>query len=150
MMACSLSFVPMAEHDLDWVVEQETVLHRFPWSRRNFTDSLAAGHTCWLMRDADVPVGYAVMLVVLDEAHLLNISVVRAAQGHGLGSRLLEYLFSIARCSGIRQFFLEVRPSNLSALALYRRAGFVEIARRKGYYPSPEGREDAIVMRFEP
>ncbi|MDR2881880.1 MAG: ribosomal protein S18-alanine N-acetyltransferase [Azoarcus sp.] len=146
----SLSFVPMSEHDLAWVVEQEACLHPFPWSLGNFSDSLAAGHSCWLMRDAGVPVGYAVMLGVLDEAHLLNISVVHAAQGCGLGSRLLEYLLSVARSSGVRQFFLEVRPSNLLALALYRRAGFVEIGRRKGYYPASEGREDAIVMRLEP
>jgi ribosomal-protein-alanine N-acetyltransferase len=140
----------MVEHDLDWVVEQEASLHRFPWSRGNFTDSLAAGHSCWLMLETGAPVGYAVMLRVLDEAHLLNISVVHAAQGRGLGSRLLEHLISTARSEGLRQFFLEVRPSNLSALALYRRADFVEIARRKGYYPSPDGREDAIVMRLEP
>jgi ribosomal-protein-alanine N-acetyltransferase len=140
----------MAEHDLDWVVEQEVSLHPFPWSRGNFTDSLAAGYGCWLMRDADAPVGYAVVLHVLDEAHLLNISVVHTAQGCGLGCRLLEHLIATAKREGFRQFFLEVRPSNLSALALYRRVGFVEIARRKGYYPSSDGREDAIVMRLEP
>ena len=146
----TLSFAPMIEHDLDWVVEQEASLHRFPWSRKNFVDSLATGHACWLMRDGDTPVGYAVVLVVLDEAHLLNISVVRTAQGRGLGRRLLEHLLSVARGEGVRKFFLEVRPSNLAALALYRRAGFVEIGRRKGYYPSQDGREDAIVMRLEP
>jgi len=146
----ALSFAPMGEHDLDWVVEQEASLHRFPWSRKNFTDSLETGHACWLMRDAGAPVGYAVVLVVLDEAHLLNISVVRAAQGRGLGSCLLEHLLSVAWGEGVEQFFLEVRPSNLAALTLYRRAGFVEIGRRKGYYPSQDGREDAIVMRLEP
>ena len=149
MMAHASNFAPMTERDLDWVVEQEADLHRFPWSRKNFADSLATGHACWLMREAEAPVGYAVMLLVLDEAHLLNISVARAAQGRGLGNRLLEYLLSSARKEGVRQFFLEVRPSNIAALALYRRAGFVEIGRRKGYYPSPEGREDAIVMRVE-
>ncbi|MDR2924475.1 MAG: ribosomal protein S18-alanine N-acetyltransferase [Azoarcus sp.] len=150
MTARSLRFVPMDEQDLGWVVAQEASLHRFPWSLQNFTDSLAAGYSCWLMRDADTPIGYAVVLFVLDEAHLLNISVAREAQGRGLGGQLLGYLISLARNSGVRQFFLEVRPSNLSALALYQRAGFMEIARRKGYYPSKEGREDAIVMRLEP
>lgn len=149
MTARSLSFAPLGEHDLGWVVEQEACLHSFPWSLQNFIDSLAAGHSCWLMRDAGTPVGYAVVLVVLDEAHLLNISVARDAQGRGLGGQLLGYLISLARSDGIRQFFLEARPSNLSALALYRRAGFMEIGRRKGYYPSREGREDAIVMRLE-
>jgi len=150
MTTPSPSFVPMTGRDLDWVVAQEAILHPFPWSRGNFDDSLSVGHACWLMRDAGVPVGYAVVLGVLDEAHLLNISIVRAAQGGGLGRRLLEHLLSTAWRDGVRQFFLEVRPSNLAALALYRRAGFAEIGRRKGYYPSREGREDAIVMRLTP
>jgi ribosomal-protein-alanine N-acetyltransferase len=143
-------FEPMRERDLDWVVAQEAELHRFPWTRGNFVDSLAAGHVCWLMYAADAPVGYAVVLNVLDEAHLLNVSVTRAMQGQSVGRRLLERLIDDARASGKRQFFLEVRPSNIAALALYRRAGFVEIGRRKGYYPGLEGREDAIVMRLEP
>ncbi|MCL2876261.1 MAG: ribosomal protein S18-alanine N-acetyltransferase [Betaproteobacteria bacterium] len=148
-MTESLNFAPMSGHDLDWVAGQEAALHRFPWSRKIFADSLVAGYACWLMRDADAPVGYAVVLGVLDEAHLLNISVMHTAQRRGLGSRLLEYLISTVRNSGVRRFFLEVRPSNLPAIALYQRAGFVEIARRKGYYPSQNGREDAIVMRLE-
>ena len=142
-------FAPMSESDLDWVAEQEGSLHRFPWSRGNFADSLNAGHSCWMMFESDAPVAYAIMLAVLDEAHLLNISVTRAAQGRGLGSVLLGYLLSSARSYDLRHFFLEVRPSNLPALALYRRAGFAEIGRRKAYYPSPEGREDAIVMKLE-
>jgi ribosomal-protein-alanine N-acetyltransferase len=139
----------MCEHDLDWVVEQEAALHSFPWTRGNFVDSLSAGHGCWLMSDAGRPVAYAIVLIVLDEAHLLNISVVRDAQGRGLGRHLLEHLIADARRGGIRQFFLEVRPSNVPALALYRCAGFVEIGQRKGYYPSSGGRENAIVMRLE-
>lgn len=145
----ALNFAPMNTRDLDWVVEQEAVLQPFPWSRGNFTDSLAAGHTCWLMFDAGLPVGYAVMLTVLDEAHLLNFGVARDAQGRGLGRRLLEHLTASARCNAMNVFFLEVRPSNLPALALYRSAGFIEIARRKAYYPSSSGREDAIVMKRE-
>jgi ribosomal-protein-alanine N-acetyltransferase len=139
----------MSARDLDWVVEQEAVLQLFPWSRGNFTDSLAAGHACWLLFDAGLPVGYTVALTVLDEIHLLNLGVTRDAQGRGLGRRLLEHLIASARRDGIHVFFLEVRPSNLPALALYQSAGFVEIARRKAYYPSTSGREDAIVMKLE-
>ncbi|MDR1425107.1 MAG: ribosomal protein S18-alanine N-acetyltransferase [Azoarcus sp.] len=149
MSAPPLDFVAMGVDDLDWVTAQEGELHRFPWTRGNFADSLASGHACWLMRENGRLAGYAVTLAVLDEAHLLNISVVREAQGRALGLRLLEHLLEAARQSGARQFFLEVRPSNAAARALYRRAGFVEIGRRKGYYPGPEGREDAIVMRLE-
>lgn len=149
-MTAGFGFAPMAEADLPWVVENERELHAFPWTAGNFTDSLCAGYSCWVMRNGNGPVAYAVMLTVIDEAHLLNISVARAAQRRGIGGALLQYLFSEARRVGATQFFLEVRPSNAAALALYGRHGFAAVGRRKGYYPAPQGqREDAIVMRRE-
>ncbi|WP_332673236.1 ribosomal protein S18-alanine N-acetyltransferase [Aromatoleum sp.] len=149
-MAGSAVFAPMTELDLDWVVENEAELHAFPWTRGNFVDSLVAGYGAWVLRDAAQPVAYAVMLTVVDEAHLLNISVAQRAQRAGAGGRLLRQLFDEARARGASQFFLEVRPSNDAAIALYRRHGFEPIGRRKGYYPARDGgREDAIVMRRE-
>jgi len=142
-------FSPLTLDDLDWVHAQEVDLHPFPWTRGNFADSLTAGHGAWLMRVNNERVGYAVVLKVLDEAHLLNISVARAAQGRGHGRALLAWLQLTAKRNGAGQFFLEVRPSNLAGLALYRSQGFEQIGRRKGYYPATEGREDAIVMRRE-
>ena len=142
-------FSPLTLDDLDWVHQQEVDLHPFPWTRGNFADSLTAGHGAWLMRVGKERVGYAVVLKVLDEAHLLNINVARAAQGKGYGRALLEWLQLTAKRNGAGQFFLEVRPSNLAGLALYRSQGFEQIGRRKGYYPAPDGREDAIVMRRE-
>lgn len=143
-------FAPMTELDLDWVVRHEAELHAFPWTRGNFADSLSAGYASWIMRCSGEPVAYAVMLGVLDEAHLLNISVTRLAQRGGVASLLLRHLFDEARLGGASQFFLEVRPSNSPALALYRKHGFESVGRRKRYYPAPGGeREDAIVMRRE-
>ena len=69
------------------------------------------------------------------------------AQAHAY-ARLLDHLGDVARTVGGRQMFLEVRPSNVAALALYARAGFETIGRRKGYYPAADGREDALVMRL--
>jgi ribosomal-protein-alanine N-acetyltransferase len=91
-------------------------------------------------------VGYAVMMFVVDEVHLLNIGIVAERQRAGLGGTLLEYLFQVARAAGAKRMLLEVRPSNASGGGLYRRYGFVEIGRRRGYYPGHGGREDAIVM----
>lgn len=140
-------FLPMDENDLDWVVVAEKDLHAFPWTRGNFVDSLAAGYSAWVMRIGDNAVGYAVVLLVMDEAHLLNISVQRAFQGCGLGRRLLDFVADTARQRGAAQLFLEVRPSNLAALGLYEAYGFDVIGRRRAYYPAHDGREDAIVMR---
>ena len=148
MSAETVAFVPMAETDLSWVAEQDRVLYPFPWVEQNFSDSMAAGYSCWLMWAGDAPVGYAVLMRVLDEAHILNISVAADCQGRGFGRRLLGHLCAVALAAGGRQMFLEVRPSNASALALYARAGFETIGRRKGYYPALEGREDALVMRL--
>lgn len=140
----------MSEADLAWVVENERELHPFPWTYGNFVDSLAAGYSSWVMHDAGEPVGYAVMLLVLDEAHLLNVSVIRSRHGQGLGAALLAHLFHEARVRGATQFFLEVRPSNARALALYGRCGFTAIGRRNRYYQAVDGgREDAIVMRMD-
>ena len=147
--ATAFRFAPMQERELGWVAEQDRQLYPFPWSAGNFEDSLRAGHSAWTMFDGCEPVGYGVLMMVLDEAHLLNISVVASRQRGGLGRHLLDHLTGVARQAGATQFFLEVRPSNAAALALYARAGFALIGRRKGYYPAVEGREDALVMRAE-
>ncbi len=148
MTVGDLRFVPMQETDLAWVAAQDRVLYPFPWSEGNFADSMSAGYGCWMMQEAGEPVGYAVLMRVLDEAHILNISVVAACQRGGLGRALLAHLADTAREGGAAQLFLEVRPSNTAALALYAKAGFETIGRRKGYYPATGGREDALVMRL--
>lgn len=146
VLAPRLDFAPMVAADVAAVMETENRIYPFPWSAGNFADSLASGHSAWVCREGGVMVGYAVMMLVLDEAHLLNISVALERQRAGLGSRLLEFLFAEAKAHGATRMFLEVRPSNASGLGLYRRFGFAEIGRRRAYYPGHNGREDAIVM----
>ena len=143
----ALAFAPMREEDLDWVSAREAELHAHPWSRGNFADSLASGYDAWILSRNGEAVGYAVVMNVLDEAHLLDIAVTLEAQGGGLATRFLDWLAETARARGAHDFYLEVRPSNTAALRLYARSGFVEIGRRRGYYPATGGREDAIVMR---
>lgn len=136
----------MTESDLDAVTAAEADLHAFPWSRGNFSDSLASGYGGWLARlDGDLA-GYAVVMPVVDEVHLLDISILKACQGQGFGGEFLEFLCLRAREEGKTAMLLEVRPSNVAAVALYSRAGFRKIGLRKGYYPAEQGREDALVM----
>ncbi len=93
--------------------------------------------------------GYAVLMPAVDEAHLLNISIAAEHQRRGLGATLLHEIMNIARSLNMRRVILEVRPSNLAALALYRKAGFGELAMRRSYYPAVNnGREDAMVMEY--
>jgi [ribosomal protein S18]-alanine N-acetyltransferase len=137
---------PMTEADLDAVLAAEAELHPFPWTRGHFVDSFKAGHGLWLATEDERMVAYAVTTQVLDETHLLNISVLASGQRQGRGTRVMEQLFAQARERGARRMFLEVRTGNAAALALYRRCGFAQIGCRKGYYPAHAGREDAIVM----
>lgn len=139
----------MTDADLDAVAEAERHIYAFPWTRGNFADSLAAGHGAWLAREDGRLTAYAVMMQALDEVHLLNISVLPEAQGVGRGSALLGHLFDFARKRAATRMLLEVRPGNVSGLGFYRRHGFVEIGRRRDYYPAHEGREDAVVMACE-
>ncbi len=144
-----LDYAPMTPADLDDVMAVEQSVYPHPWSRGNFGDSLDAGYHAWVLRDHGELAGYFLLMAAVDEAHLLNVSVAAGRQGQGLGRYLLDKVAACARGLGAESVLLEVRPSNLRALKVYLRYGFVEIGRRKAYYPAHNGqREDAIVMRF--
>ena len=142
-------FFPMNERDIDAVAALEASLQAFPWSRGNFADSLLAGHSVWVVRIGGDLVGFSVVMSVIDEAHLLNIGVCQRYQGQGYGARLLRRAMESARLGGAAKLFLEVRPSNAQAVALYRHFGFRQIGLRKGYYPAETGREDALIFDKE-
>jgi ribosomal-protein-alanine N-acetyltransferase len=141
-----LAYRPMQESDLDAVMAIEPTIYSHPWTRGNFSDSLKSGYSCWVMEQAGCIIGYAAMMMVLDEAHLLNISVAQHVQGRGLGRALLAHMVEIARRYGGQMMFLEVRTSNTPAIRLYESMGFNEFTIRKDYYPAHQGREDAILM----
>ncbi|MFN3883674.1 MAG: ribosomal protein S18-alanine N-acetyltransferase [Rhodocyclaceae bacterium] len=136
----------MTMDELDAVLAIEESVQAFPWTRGNFLDALAAGYDAWVMREGTRVIGFAIVMHAVDEAHLLVIAIAPDRQRQGRGRCLLEFVAARACLAGMARLLLEVRPSNLSALAFYQQAGFVEIGRRRGYYPAKEGREDAIVM----
>ena len=144
---------PMTERDLDEVVAVENVIYTHPWTRGNFADSLHAGYACrtWRLatgRDAEL-IGYFVLMAAAGEAHLLNLSIAARHQRSGHGSALLREAAQIARRLGAKSLYLEVRPSNQAAQALYRRFGFRKVGLRRGYYPAHSGREDALVLALQ-
>jgi ribosomal-protein-alanine N-acetyltransferase len=143
------SFEPMRLDDLDEVAAVESDIYPFPWTRGNFQDSLRAGYIAWVLRSAARElIAYSIVMLAVDEAHLLNLSVTRAFQRYGYGWRMLDWMAQRARDHGARTMLLEVRPSNTPAQRLYARYGFERIGIRRGYYPSQGGREDALVMRI--
>lgn len=139
-------FEAMCDADLGEVTEIENAVYTHPWTRGNFADSLKAGYHCMTLRLEHELLGYFVLLVAVGEAHLLNLSVSAARQRQGIGSELLREVLRIGRAQATRHVFLEVRPSNAAALALYAGFGFKRIAARPGYYPAHGGREDALVL----
>jgi ribosomal-protein-alanine N-acetyltransferase len=146
-----LSFRPMQMDDLDDIMQIEPQIYPYPWSRGNFSDSLKSGYSAWVLLEQQTIIGYALLMMVLDEAHLLNLSIAKTHQKQGLGHMLLEHMIKIAQNHKGTNLFLEVRTSNLSAIALYENIGFNEMAIRRGYYPADtklfaNGREDAILM----
>ena len=141
-----LHFRPMTDADLDAVLDIERTAFSHPWSPGIFRDALKS-YECWVMLEADRQVGHGVIDLILDEAHLLNITVAPDCQGRGLGLALLNHLMTCSRERGGKECFLEVRASNASAYRLYERYGFNEIGRRRNYYPAAGGgSEDALVM----
>lgn len=144
-MSETISFRPMTEADIEAVLSIECVAFSHPWSRGIFLDSLKS-YDCWVMFDGLQQVGHGVINVIIDEAHLLNITVKPESQGRGFGLLLLERLMQRAMELKAGECFLEVRASNQVAYRLYERYGFNEIGRRRDYYPSTGGREDALVM----
>jgi [ribosomal protein S18]-alanine N-acetyltransferase len=145
------ALMPIDLADLDEVLAIEVAAYPFPWSRGNFVDSLAAGYIALRLPDASGrhTLGYCLALPGVQEMHLLNLTVAPAQQGRGHARHMLDVLTQIAREGGGQALWLEVRPSNQRAVALYQRYGFVRVGLRRGYYPAALGRrEDAIVMRL--
>jgi ribosomal-protein-alanine N-acetyltransferase len=143
------SLRPMREGDLDAVLAIEQRAYPFPWTRGIFRDCLRADYPAWVLERDGTVIGYGVLSIAAEEAHVLNVCTTPEVQGQGYGRRLLRALLQLARGRGAQRVFLEVRPSNAIAIALYHAEGFNEIGRRPRYYPALDGREDAIVMAIE-
>ncbi len=147
----SLQLRPMQIDDLDAIMQIEPTIYSHSWTRGNFSDSLNSGYSAWVLESEGEMIGYALMMLVMDEVHLLNLSIAKHRQKQGLGRYLLQHMISNAKQCKASNMFLEVRPSNVSAIALYENMGFNEMAVRRGYYPadpktSENGREDAVLM----
>lgn len=143
---------PMTEADIPAVMamEHQACLHPVhAWSDDNYRSSMRAGYWARVRCEADTGRVVAVCVAMdgVDELHLLNIAVARELHGQGIARSILAVLYERCRERGASMLWLEVRPSNEPARALYLREGFVEVGRRRHYYPAAQGREDALVMK---
>lgn len=144
-----LSRRAMREDDLIAVHALEVRSYEYPWTLGILRDCLRADYPAWVLVADGSIVGYFLMSLAAGEAHILNICIAPELQGRGHGRELLHALLQVARLRRVQRIFLEVRPSNTGAIALYHDEGFNEIGRRPRYYPARNGREDALVMALE-
>lgn len=139
----------MEHDDIPAVLKIEAQNYSYPWSENIFRDCFTAIHySCWVCEDNEEIIGYAIISMAAGEAHIMNISVDPKVQGLGVGRKMMTHLIELAR-KKTETMFLEVRPSNKSAIALYKKLGFNEVGIRKDYYPAENGREDAVMLALE-
>jgi len=120
-----------------------------PWKLTTFEDCLTPPYYCVFAVEDEIVVGYAIMLEVLDEATLMDIAVKRECRGRGIGNMLLKHVLALSLDNGMVEVWLEVRESNKSAITLYEKHGFCHIEIRKNYYPLENGKENAVIMKWE-
>lgn len=138
----------MEKKDIESVLEIEKLSFPNPWSRMTFLGELAnppVSLPCVLVfLPENRVIGYIILWHILDEVQISNFSIHPEFRRKGLGKAVLSYVLEAVKKEGVREIFLEVRPSNREARRLYEKLGFRLLAVRKNYYRSPD--EDALIM----
>ena len=142
-------FRAMTPGDLSAIAAVERASYQFPWSEGIFRDCLRVGYLCRVAELDGAVVAYGVVAMGAGEAHILNLCVRGDLRGRSIGRQMLALLLERSRQAGMEAVFLEVRPSNPHAIALYQSVGFVQVGLRKGYYQADGGREDAMVLKLD-
>ncbi len=138
--------------DVDLILSIERASYTHPWTEAILKDCIKPGYEVWVVHkpgDRAEIIGYGVISAAACEAHLLNLCVSSGFRGEGVAAYLLSHLMFRGMQLNADTMFLEVRESNKPAISLYSKVGFNEIGLRKGYYPTHQGVESAIVMACE-
>ena len=141
----NVAVLPVSESMLPQIERIEQACFSLPWTPAQLASQLDESRYVFLAAVQDGRVlGYIGMLYVLDEGYISNVAVAPESRRHGVGRALIAEL--LERCRELELAFvtLEVRPSNLPAVALYEGFGFTPVGRRKNYYDKPS--EDALLM----
>ncbi|MBO4220730.1 MAG: ribosomal protein S18-alanine N-acetyltransferase [Clostridia bacterium] len=138
---------PVDTGRIDEVCRLEQECFSDPWSREAVLSSFRCAFSLFLgaFGSDGKMIGFAIGYNIGGELQVLDIAVSPRARRRGVGRALLESLMDAGAAGGAETFFLEVRRSNLPAIGLYEKLGFVRYGERKGYYSDPA--EDAVVMK---
>jgi ribosomal-protein-alanine N-acetyltransferase len=135
----------MVKQDINTAVTINRLASQYAWSQTQFEDSLSH-HDIQMLCLGDIPIGFSIYQHVADESCLLNLAIHPQYQRKGHANYLLRQGLQTCEQQGAVQCYLEVRESNLSAIALYQQLDFIKAGVRKNYYPAEQGRENAVVM----
>ncbi len=138
--------VPMSADNVDQIVEIEKECFSTPWSRQMLLDELDNLSASYIAAEAEdgTIIGYAGLTVVLDEGYINNIAVRKDYRRMGVAANLLDVFLRFGDAQQLAFLTLEVRKSNVPAIAMYLKHGFQDVGSRKNYYDDPK--EDAILM----
>lgn len=135
----------MEPADLESVIAIDQQSFSLPWPENAFSTELNNPNArCWVLGDKSSVFGFAVLWVILDEAHVATIAINKEHRGLGLSYLLLKSALQSAYEEGCRISYLEVRESNQTAISLYQKFGFEIAGARKGYYK--DNHENALLM----
>ena len=136
--------VQMTGNDIEAVLSIECRAFSIPWTRRAFEEALRSEHCAVVARKGGLTVGYAIAWVGHGQMHIVNLAVEEHFKRQGIAAALLRHLLDAARGMSVARAVLEVRVSNVAAIALYESQGFQKVALDRGYYLHPP--EDAVIM----
>ena len=131
---------PLREEDIPAAAAIEKACFSVPWSEREIRESFENTeiYRFFAAESEGKVIGYASVSLILDEADIDNIAVLREARRTGVGRALLQAVLSCAKENGAASAVLEVRESNLAAIRLYESSGFRQTGFRKNYYEKPD------------
>ncbi len=137
------------KEDLRAMHRVELACFNAPWSYDAFAENFYSPFSIYALAEDDNGdvIGFGGMQVIFEEAHIMNIAVMSQSRRSGVGTRVLELMIGEAKQRGAEIMFLEVRVSNLAAIKLYEKFGFMPIGVRKNYYS--DNNEDALIMTLE-
>jgi len=120
----------------------------FPWSMESLQNCFAEPYQCLVLEIEGKITGFGVISCVVDEGEIHNIVIAKAYRRCGYGRQLLQELLQIANQRGAKTVYLEVCATNIPAQELYKSLGFKTVGVRKDYYPTLNGRVDAVILRY--
>ena len=144
----TISFRPASSDDISAILEIENKTNQMPWTEAQFISSMEVGHFSVVLHEKNNIQGFAIYSPIVPESHLLNIAIHPTHQGKGLGNKLLQQVIFQNKTMGVQVISLEVRVSNLPAIKLYEKRGFLKDAIQPNYYSGPP-KEDALLMSLK-